>query len=54
MIFGLKDSVLDSNSLAKSAKKHEISVSLFSEGHMSHIENKTECLNGIMHFIKNI
>lgn len=54
IILGKKDSVLNSEKIAGFAKKHHIHVSMFSEGHMSHIENKTECLNNIMHFIENI
>ncbi len=54
IILGRKDAVLDSESLFRSASKHCIPVDLFSEGHMSHIENKTECISSIMHFIENI
>ncbi len=54
ILLGKKDVVLNSKAIAEFAKTNEITVSIFSEGHMSHIENKTECLNSIIHFIENI
>jgi len=54
ILLGEKDSVLNSKAIEAFAKTNEIPVTLFAEGHMSHIENKTECINSIMHFVENI
>jgi pimeloyl-ACP methyl ester carboxylesterase len=54
ILLGKKDAVLDSKAIAEFAENNKIWVTTFSEGHMSHIENKTECLNDIVHFIENI
>ena len=52
IIIGEKDSVVNGNKLIKDTMNTTIRTVVFSEGHMSHIENKTECLNEIMHFIE--
>lgn len=54
LLLGIKDAVLNSKAIAEFSENNEISVSIFSEGHMSHIENKTECINSIMHFVEKI
>ncbi len=53
MIISKKDPVLDYNTLIVQAKKANIKVVEFPDGHMSHIENKSDFLRKIMHFIEN-
>ena len=52
IIIGAKDPVVDGKKLIEDTKNTTIETVTFSEGHMSHIENKTECLNFIAHFIE--
>ena len=53
MIISKKDPVLDYNLLVLQAKKANIKVVEFPDGHMSHIENKSDFLHNIVHFIEN-
>ncbi|MFG6686875.1 alpha/beta fold hydrolase [Mariniflexile sp. HNIBRBA6329] len=54
MIISKKDPVLDYETLIKQTKNNNIFVVEFPDGHMSHIENESEFLIQIMHFIENI
>lgn len=54
MIISKKDPVLEYESLKKQAKKSNIEIAEFPDGHMSHIENKGLFLQKIMHFIEKI
>ena len=54
MIISKKDPVLEFDSLIHQTKNTNVKVVEFPDGHMSHIENKSELLNEIMHFIENI
>lgn len=53
MIISKKDPVLDYNALSLQAKKANIKIVEFPDGHMCHIENKADFLRYIMHFIEN-
>lgn len=53
MIVSKKDPVLNYNSLINQAKKSNTKVVEFPDGHMSHIENKDDFLQSILHFIEN-
>ncbi|MDX1272144.1 alpha/beta hydrolase [Bizionia paragorgiae] len=53
ILLGKKDTLLDLDYILNYAKNHGITTSVFSEGHMSHIENKREFLDSIMVFIEN-
>ncbi|WP_452220628.1 alpha/beta fold hydrolase [Lacinutrix salivirga] len=52
ILLGKKDTILDSTKMLQFAKKHQIEAHIFSEGHMSHIENKEELENSILQFIE--
>ena len=52
IIVGAKDPVVDGLKLIEETKNTSIKTAILSEGHMSHIENKTECLDLIVHFIE--
>jgi len=54
LMLGKKDPVLNYNSLINQAKNTEVKIVEFPDGHMSHIENKHEFLQNLMHFIENI
>ncbi len=54
MILGKKDTLLDLDFILEYAKKNTIDVNVFSEGHMSYIENKNEFLEQTVYFIENI
>ncbi|MFL1010829.1 alpha/beta fold hydrolase [Flavisericum labens] len=54
LMLGKKDPVLNYNSLINQAKNTEVEIVEFPDGHMSHIENKHEFLQNLMHFIENI
>ncbi|TGV01973.1 alpha/beta fold hydrolase [Flavivirga rizhaonensis] len=54
LIISKKDPVLDYNTLISQTKNTNVKVVEFPDGHMSHIENKSEFLHTIMHFIENI
>ena len=54
MIISKKDPVLEFDSLIHQTKNTNVKVVEFSDGHMSHIENKSEFLIEIVHFIENI
>ncbi|MCL6293757.1 alpha/beta fold hydrolase [Jejuia spongiicola] len=53
MIISKKDPVLDYSLLILQAKEIKAKVVEFPDGHMSHIENKSDFLQHIMHFIEN-
>lgn len=52
ILLGKKDTVLNSENIFKFSNKNNIPIHVFSEGHMSHIENKSEFLKKTMHFIE--
>lgn len=54
ILLGEKDTLLERDFILAYAEKNNIDIAVFSEGHMSHIENKTEFLKKTMHFIENI
>ncbi len=54
MIISKKDPVLDYNALISQTKNTDVEVVRFPDGHMSHIENKSEFLDTIVHFVENI
>jgi pimeloyl-ACP methyl ester carboxylesterase len=54
MIISEKDPVLEFDSLINQAKNTNVKIVKFPDGHMSHIENKSEFLIEIVHFIENI
>ncbi|MDO6595606.1 alpha/beta hydrolase [Oceanihabitans sp. 2_MG-2023] len=52
IIIGENDPVVDGEKLVEETKNTNIETAIFSEGHMSHIENHNSLLNAIMHFIE--
>lgn len=54
IIIGEKDPVVNGKELLIETKNTSISTVVFSEGHMSHIENEIFFLQEILHFIENI
>ena len=52
ILLGQKDTVLNSKKIVQFAEKHNIKTRVFSQGHMSYIENKEQYLYEIMHFIE--
>lgn len=54
LIIGKKDPVLDYYLLLDEVKNTDIAVIEFPDGHMSYIENESDFLLNIMHFIENI
>ena len=52
IIIGEKDHVVDGKKLIDETKNTSISTVVFSEGHMSYIENEVFFLHRIMHFIE--
>jgi pimeloyl-ACP methyl ester carboxylesterase len=53
MMISKKDPVLDYNSLINQAKKAGVKIVEFPDGHMSHIENKSNFLYKLVYFIEN-
>lgn len=54
LIISKKDPVLDYEALISQTKNTDVEVVEFPDGHMSHIENESEFLYTIMHFIENM
>lgn len=52
IIIGKKDSVIDGQKLIKAIKHTDITYAEFSEGHMSHIENKSDLTYKLLRFIE--
>lgn len=52
ILLGKKDSIINFKSILQFSEKHNIKTRLFSEGHMSFIENKEEYLQEVVHFIE--
>ncbi|MGE5943953.1 MAG: alpha/beta fold hydrolase [Flavobacteriales bacterium] len=52
MIIGKKDPALDYLSLIKQVKNTDVKMVEFPDGHMSHIENESDLLHELMHFIE--
>jgi len=53
IIIGNKDGLIDGNNLINQIEHTAIELVAFSEGHMSHIENKSELTYFLLHFIEN-
>lgn len=53
MIVSKKDPVLDYQTLIHETKNTDVKIVEFPDGHMSHIENKKDFLQNIVHFIEN-
>lgn len=54
LIVGKKDHILNPKTLKEQTKNTDVQIVEFSDGHMSHIENKEELSYIIMHFIENL
>ena len=54
IVIGRNDLVMDVEALDKTLRNIHIDIVEFSDGHMSHIENKTELLYACIHFIEKI
>ncbi|MFT5791683.1 MAG: pimeloyl-ACP methyl ester carboxylesterase [Saprospiraceae bacterium] len=52
VILGKNDTVLDSKTIQLFANKNKVPAVAFSEGHMSHIENKPELIEALIEFCK--
>jgi hypothetical protein len=52
IIIGKKDALVNAEKLMKSLKGTSVNCVKFSEGHMSHIENKSDLYYNILHFIE--
>jgi pimeloyl-ACP methyl ester carboxylesterase len=52
MLVGKKDPVLNCEDLLAQLRGTSASVHVFSAGHMSHIENKTACIDALQGFLK--
>ena len=52
MIIGKQDPALEYSSLIKQTQNTEVQITKFSDGHMSHIENKNELIVTLLSFIK--
>ena len=52
LILGKKDPVLKFEDLLDQVRGTQTAVMMFSEGHMSHLENKTACIEAIKTFVK--
>lgn len=54
MILGEKDPVLKLDDLLDQVVNNETELVRFSEGHMSHIENKQETIQALLNFVKKV
>jgi len=54
VLLGKKDTILNTKVMLKFNKKHAIETKVFSEGHMSHIENKADYIKEVKCFIEKI
>ena len=52
IIIGKKDGLVDGNKLIDQIKNTDVQYVEFSEGHMSHIENKSELTYNLLRFIE--
>ncbi|OYX24126.1 MAG: alpha/beta hydrolase [Flavobacteriales bacterium 32-35-8] len=52
MVIGKKDPALDYLSLIEQVKNTDVKIVEFPDGHMSHIENESDLLHEIVHFIE--
>ena len=52
MIIGKQDPALDYSKLIEQTKNTKVQLTEFPDGHMSHIENKTELIKALSVFIK--
>jgi len=54
ILLGKKDPVLNTETIQKFTAKYKIETYIFSQGHMSHIENKEETIQKIVYFVEKI
>jgi len=54
ILLGKKDTILNTEEIVEFTDKHNIKTHVFSEGHMSYIENKKDFIREVMHFVENI
>ena len=54
VLLGKKDTILNAEDILLFTKKHNIETHVFTEGHMSHIENRKNFITEVMHFIEKI
>lgn len=54
VLLGEKDTILNTENMLIFTNKHAIETHVFSEGHMSHIENETALIKKILHFVEKI
>lgn len=52
VLLGKKDTILNTENMLIYTNKHAIETHVFSEGHMSHIENENALIKKIMYFIE--
>lgn len=52
MIIGKKDPILDFNSLLEQTQNSEVKTLIVPDGHMSHIENENDVIEGLLDFLK--
>lgn len=52
IILGKKDTLINAENMLLFANKHQVSTTVLSEGHMSHIENKFELITALKTFVK--
>ncbi|WP_299383367.1 alpha/beta hydrolase [uncultured Lacinutrix sp.] len=52
VLLGEKDTILNTENMLIFTNKHAIETHVFSEGHMSHIENENALIKKIMHFVE--
>ncbi|MCX7551080.1 alpha/beta fold hydrolase [Xanthomarina sp. F2636L] len=53
LIIGKKDPILEATTVKKLLENTDVDIAEFSEGHMSHIENKKDLAYKLLHFIEN-
>jgi len=54
ILLGKKDTIFNAEEMFNFANKQNIETHIFSEGHMSHIENKADFIKQIMYFVEKI
>ncbi|WP_299250219.1 alpha/beta hydrolase [uncultured Lacinutrix sp.] len=52
VLLGEKDTILNTENMLIFTNKHAIETHIFSEGHMSHIENENALIKKAMHFVE--
>jgi pimeloyl-ACP methyl ester carboxylesterase len=54
LVLGKKDPILDFDQTANQIENTDVKLIIFPDGHMSHIENKTELLTELQNYLKTI